>query len=128
MLFKIIFEDNTVFEGGDSLFDTRWTKVPDKKIRTIVYFMPLGSALVLSGFSRVHHFIEALTDQTGENRGKTIPQLSSLIIEKENNYIQYKISYLDASVVVKIIEKDSEYIKKLNQSYWRGSNEKIRIC
>lgn len=120
MLYQIIFDNNEIYNGGKSLFETKWTEIPkDKKIRSIIYFIPTGDALILSGFKRIYHYVEALKDLNGSRSGEVRIEASYLIIEKNNKYIQYKINQKNSNIEVNIFEKNSEYINKLNPSFWR---------
>ena len=121
MLYKIVFNDNGVFEGGISLFETKWKEIPlNKKIRTIVYFLPTQDALLLTGFKRIYHYVEATQDLSGINKGKVNIEYSYLIIERNNQYIQYRINYKTNDIEVNYLSKDSHYIEKLNPHFWRG--------
>ena len=119
-LFQIIFDDNSVFNGGDYQ-NTKWMEIPiDKKIRSLFYLLPTGDYLGLGGFKRVYQYVEVLTDLNGSESGKIKIDFICLIVEKESEYIQYKINHQDTGVEINILKKDSDYVKKLNQIGWRN--------
>ena len=35
-IFKVIFENNSIFEGGYNLFETKWMDIPNKKIKKLL--------------------------------------------------------------------------------------------
>lgn len=46
-LYKIIFTDNSIFLGGDTIEDSKWDKIPDKNILCLEYFLCDGSSITL---------------------------------------------------------------------------------
>ena len=118
-LFQAVFIDGTIFEGGDYQ-NTKWMEIPNKKIRTLFYLLPTGDYLGLGGFKRIYQYIEILEDLNGPESGKIKIDFICLIIEKEDNYIQYKINHQTAGVEINILKKDSDYIKKLNPIGWKN--------
>lgn len=118
-LFQVVFEDDATFTGG-TYADTLWLQIPtDKKIRTLFYLLPTGDYLGLGGFKRVYQYVEVLTDLNGSESGKKKIDFICLIVEKELEYIQYKINHQDTGVEINILNKDSDYVKKLNPIGWR---------
>jgi hypothetical protein len=121
MIYQIVFNSGETYDGGNSLFETKWKEIPkDKKIRTIIYFIPTGAGLVLSEFRKIYHYVEGVEDLNGAESGKIRIEFSYLIIERDDKYIQYQINQSNANVIVNIFKKDSEYIKKLNPDFWRN--------
>jgi len=119
-LFHVVFEDNSGFTGGDYQ-NTKWLEIDkSKKIRTIFYLLPTGDYLGLGGFKKVYQYIEVLTDLNGAESGKKKIDFICLIVEKEDNYIQYKINHQDTGVEINILKKDSDYVKKLNTIGWKN--------
>lgn len=118
-LFTIIFQDDSLFEGGDNISNTKWKEIPDKSIRTIFYRLPLGDYLCLSDFSRIYHYIEAIEDLNGKKQGQVIVESSNLIIERNNQYFKYNIDYKNFGIKVEILTEDNEFIKKLNPKFWK---------
>jgi hypothetical protein len=119
-LFQVIFEDNSVFNGGDYQ-NTKWMEVPnDKKIRSLFYLLPTGDYLGLGGFKRIYQYVEVFTDLNGSESGKKKIDFICLIVEKEDDYIQYKINHQDTGVEINFLKKNSDYIKRLNPIGWRN--------
>jgi len=120
MIYQLIFDNNEIFKGGDSLFDTKWEEIPtNKKIRSIIYFIPTQAGLILSEFKRIYHYVEATQDLNGLNSGQVKIEYTYLIIERGNQYIQYRIHQNNGYIEINILEKDSKYIAGLNPSFWR---------
>jgi hypothetical protein len=118
-LFKIVFNDNSIFEGGNYT-QTKWLEIPqDKKIRTLFYLLPTGDYLGIGGFKRVYQYVEVVEDLNGEERGKKKIDFICLIIERDNQYIQYKINQINIGLEINILSKNSDYVKKLNPIGWR---------
>lgn len=119
-LFQVIYEDNSVCEGGDYQ-DTKWLSIDiNKKIRSLFYLLPTGDYLGLGGFKRIYQYVEVLTDLNGSESGKKKIDFICVILEKEDNYVQYKINHQDTGVEINILKKDSDYVKKLNPIGWRN--------
>jgi hypothetical protein len=119
-LFQVIYEDNSIYEGGNYQ-DTKWLGIDkNKKIRSLFYLLPTGDYLGLGGFKRVYQYIEVLTDLNGSESGKKKIDFICIIVEKEDNYIQYKINHQEISIEINILSKNSDYIKNLNPVGWRN--------
>ena len=117
-LYTIVFEDNTSLSAG-TIETPKWIEIPNKKIRTIFYSLPLGDMLCLSGFKRIYHYVEVVKDLNGLERGKVKIEYSYLIIERDNKYIQYKVNQNSANIDVTIFPPQNEYIERLNPNGWR---------
>ena len=59
MLYLITFTDNSVFEGGDTIENSGWSKILDKPIAKLEYFIGDGSSLVLRNFESYAAITEA---------------------------------------------------------------------
>ena len=119
-LFHVVFEDNSGFTGGDYQ-NTKWLEIDKvKKIRTIFYLLPTGDYLGLGEFKRIYQYVEVLTDLNGSESGKKKIDFICLIVEKEDNYIQYKINHQETGIEINVLKKDSDYIKRLNPIGWKN--------
>lgn len=126
-LYHIIFEDKTEFNGGPSIFETRWTSIPDKKIDKLIYQLPYKDYLVLEGYEKYFHMVEATMDFCGQNKGGKKVEYIFLIGKKGNKYLSYRISVSDkekinqkiGDISVKIFEEDNTWINSLNKDNWR---------
>jgi hypothetical protein len=117
-LFEIIFDNNSVFTGGD-LKNTKWTEIPaNKKIRTIFYMLPAGDYIGIGGFDKIYQYLEVTTDLNGINAGKIIYEYAYLILDRNNQFEQYRINLKNRNIDFSILEK--EKIEKLNPLFWRG--------
>jgi hypothetical protein len=92
----------------------------DKKIRSLFYLLPTGDYLGLGGFKRIYQYVEVFTDLNGSESGKKKIDFICLIVEKEDDYIQYKINHQDTGVEINFLKKNSDYIKRLNPIGWRN--------
>jgi len=79
-LFKITFTDNSTYEGGDSILNSKWNPIPDKAILRLDYFLSKNTTLVLSHFEAYSHFIEATQNVHG-------PKGTDLKMKLHNIYI-----------------------------------------
>ena len=97
MLFKVIFADGTEFEGGPSIFDSKWTSIPDKEIAEVHYFLPDKNRLVLSGYEAYNHLVEATTDIYGPKGVKLGTKIHNVYIMglKGRIVTSYRISLRD---------------------------------
>ena len=64
MLYLITFTDNSVFEGGDTIENSGWSKILDKPIAKLEYFIGDGSSLVLRNFESYALITEVLKSIT----------------------------------------------------------------
>ena len=118
-LFQVIYEDNSIYEGG-TYEDTKWLGIDkNKKIRSLFYLLPTEDYLGLGGFKRVYQYVEVVKDLNGTESGKIKIEFICLIVEKEDKYIQYKINHKDNDIEINYLTKDSAYIKSLNPVGWR---------
>ena len=119
-LYYILFEDGSKYSGGSSFFDTKWKEIPDKKIKMLHYRLPGGDYLVLSGYNKYFHMVEATTDLNGKNKGKT--QLENVYImgKKSDKVVIYKIGLL----LNKNLGKINKEIKNLEDKEIKGLNPK----
>jgi len=90
-IFTVIFEDGTRFLGGTDYFDTKWTEIPRKKIKRIIYKLPDDTYLSIKNFEKYYHMIEAITDLNGKNSGKVQLQCIYLMGKKNKKVVVYKI-------------------------------------
>ena len=118
-LFQVIYNDNSIYEGGDYR-DTKWLGIDkNKKIRSLFYLLPTEDYLGLGGFKRVYQYVEVVKDLNGSESGKIKIEFICLIVEKDDKYIQYKINHKDNGIEINYLTKDSKYIKSLNPVGWR---------
>jgi len=116
-IFIIVFEDNSIFEGGVDYNDTKWLQIPDKKIRSIFYKIPQGDHLVLSNYEVYFHMVEVLYDVTGKDAGKVKIESVSLLAKQGNNVRIYKIKDNKIEIIDSKYEGD---LLKLNPQGWKG--------
>lgn len=118
-LYHIVFEDNTTISDG-TVEEPKWLDIPNKKIRSIFYSLPSGDMICLSGFKKIYHYVEATTDLSGNEAGKKKIEYAYLIIERNKEYLQYRINHINFGIEVNILSENSQYIKSLNQCGWKN--------
>ena len=119
-MYKIVFKDKTTYEGNNNYFDTGWTSVPNKEISSIFYFLPLGDCLVLSGYEKYYHCVEATKDINGQNAGKVQLECVYLIGKKDKKVVIYKIGLKENKLIERIdLSEDSNFVKGLNNQGWK---------
>lgn len=118
-LFQAIFEDNSVFNGGDYQ-NTKWMEIPtDKKIRSLFYLLPTGDYLGLGGYERFYHFVECTEDLNGDRAGVKNIEFDYIIGQKKDFTTIYQIDVKTGCVNLKNIKNDDKFLTKLNQIAWR---------
>jgi len=125
-LYTIIFEDKTTYYGG-SIFDTKWLDIPKKKINRIFYRLPSGDFLCLGNYDKYFHYIEAVQDLTGRERGKTKIEYAYLMGKRGRVVTSYRITLINkpfdkyrlGDVTVREFDINDEKIQKLNKKGWK---------
>jgi len=64
-IFRIVFQDSSVFLGGNSIHNSRWLEIPDRPISRLEYFLSDGEGIILEGFESYLCFVEAETTIAG---------------------------------------------------------------
>ena len=118
-LYTIIFEDNSVYQGGD-LINTLWTGIPDKPIKKFTYYVPnTKQTIVEDNFLRVYHFCECCTDLSGDKKGQVQLEYSYLIFEKEFEYEGYRTNLRTKKIENILLKKDNPWVNSLNPMGWK---------
>lgn len=58
-LYRVIFENGSIFNGGFSITNSLWKEIPDKPIKRLEYSISTGEAILLEGFESYFCFFEA---------------------------------------------------------------------
>jgi len=123
-LYTIIFEDSTAYLGGD-YNNTKWNDIPNKKIRTIFYFLPNGDSIGLTKYDKYYHMIEVVEDLNGINRGIKKIEYTYIMGLKDDNVKVYRINLCDkgqdkiGNIRVLDYKIDDDFIKSLNKDGWK---------
>ena len=125
-LYTIVFEDKSTFIGG-TILDTKWLSIPNKKINRIFYKLPNGDFLCLGGYDKYFHYIEAVQDLTGKERGKIKIEYGYIMGRKNNKVRSYRITLIDkpfdrhklGDITIREFDINDERIKKLNKKGWK---------
>ena len=118
-LYTIIFEDNSVYQGGD-LVNTLWTEIPDKSIKRFTYYVPnTKQTIVEENFKRVYHYVEVCSDLSGDKKGQVQLEYSYLIFEKEFEYEGYRTNLRTKKIENILLKKDNPWVNSLNPMGWK---------
>ena len=122
-LYSVVFKDGTYYEGGNSLFKTKWKEIPDKEIKRIFFRLPTGDHICLSGYEKYYYMVEGCQDVYRKNQIIKNPKIRLeayyFMGNKKNKVIVYKVSLIDNSIKIIILDKNSEFIRKLNKKGWK---------
>lgn len=126
-LFQVIFEDGTMFQGGDNYFVCKWTDIPKKKIKRIFYKLPTGDYIALDGYDRYFHMIEATNDLTGKRKGIVTLRYAYIMAQKGDKVRSYRMSlyskpddkFKTGDITIREFNNDDAKIKGLNPNNWR---------
>lgn len=121
-LFTVIYEDNSVFKGGD-LLNPNWLAIA-KPIHTLIYFLPSGDNLLFSNFKRIYHCVDGTKDIMGENKGKLQIEYTHIFIERNEKITYYKIDLRQKNIEVKDLELNNELVLSLNKIGWKNGTNK----
>lgn len=58
-IFKITFQDGTIFNGGNSILDSKWKDIPSKDILCLEFFLSENESFKLRNYESYNFFIEA---------------------------------------------------------------------
>jgi len=58
-IYKIYFQDKTIYEGGPNIHDSKWGGIPGKPIKRLEYFLSDGEGIILEDFESYLCFVEA---------------------------------------------------------------------
>lgn len=120
-LFTVVFEDDSIFKGGENYKETKWLEIPNKKIKRLFYKLPHGDYFCLSGYEKYYHFIEATKDLNGKRKGEERLEYVYLMGKLGNKVIVYKISLKNGGNYMSRYKLDgeSDTITALNINGWR---------
>ena len=116
-LFEIIYEDGSIYYGN--LKTNLWSESPLKKIKCILYLLPSGDKLFLSGYQNYYHMVEVTKDLNGQQKGILNFEFSYIMCKNLNKVNIYKINLKSGEVGFNQVEETDEAITRLNASYWR---------
>ena len=125
-IFNAILKSGKPFVGGSSYYDTKWLEI-NEPIERIYYRLPDNNFLILHGYEKYFHLVEATTDLTGKNKGKTKIRNVYLMGKKENKVDSYRITLFESEdsrykigdIVRRTFNIEDEAVKKLNENNWR---------
>ena len=124
ILYVVVFEDKTIYKGGD-YFETKWKDIPNKKIARIIYSLPDGNALTLHNYDKYYHYIEATNDMNGSNAGQVKLQHACIMGKKGNKVTCYTVvlcnigSYRPGDIYRREYGINDYVIKALNEKGWK---------
>ena len=119
-LYKIILDDDSIFNGGN-LTDTNWLDIPyNKKIKQLFYKIPSGDYLLLSGYDKYYFMVECAENINAKNPNRQIEYVY-IMGQKKDKVICYKVDlYKNVGYVYTVLlSDDSEFIRGLNPKGWK---------
>ena len=127
MLYRVRFDDGSIFEGGNTYKETKWLEIPDKKIKAISFYLPDGNILTLRNYEEYNHIIEATQDVYKSN--KFTIRYQYLMGKKENKVISYRITLFQSQdsryKIGDITRREYEYGKEYNGKATSGWHKGI---
>ena len=103
-MYKIIFEDNTIFQGGNPE-NSLWNKIPNKPIKKIVYKYK-GKTITLEGYSSYCHIVKRGSALIGNFSGILEVMLMARTKKESQIYIWDLKNFMFYTATTKI---DKEY-------------------
>ncbi len=126
MLYKCQFVDGSVFEGGNSYYNTKWLEIPkDKQIKQITFALPDGNLIILQDYEAYNHFCEATQDVYGKGIiSKPTLRYRYLMGRKGNKVISFRISLFQSPTskyqIGDITHREYEFGKEYNNKPTKG--------
>ena len=110
-MYKVYFEDNTIFEGGN-ITDSKWNLMPSKPIIKIEYdLLNLNHTIVIEGYDSYNHIIEKGYGLFGNAMKNQILQI--ILMGKVQNKVHNVIfNFLTKEVTQTITEFGKEFRNK----------------
>jgi hypothetical protein len=108
-IFKITFTDNTIFEGGDSIYDSKWKDIPSKEILCLEYFIDEHESVTLRNYESYNYFIEATNNIYGPKGTDLTQQLHNIYLMgiKDGKVVSRRISLVGIDGTDKYLKGDS---------------------
>ncbi len=116
--YTVIFNDGSNFVGG-TFQETKWTEIPDKPIKRIIYNLQTGDNLVLNGYDKYFQMIEVAEDIYGKTTGRKEIEFTYIMGKLKNLIVCYKISIKTKNIVKKIYKETDKFIIGLNKNGWK---------
>ncbi len=94
MIFRVGFSDGSSFNGGENYKDTLWNNIPeDKEIKQIAFSLPDGNLMVLRGYEKYNHIVEATQEVYGGN--KFVLRYQYLMGKLGDKIVSYRITLFE---------------------------------
>lgn len=116
MIYKILFEDGTYFEGG-TWENSKWNEIPDKPIRVIAY-----QKLILENFEAYNHLVEHVVgiNQPLEGIRKTI-----LMVAYGKKVYKFTFDFIKKQIIKSEEEMGKEYNGTTTTGWKKGLYNRI---
>jgi len=130
-IYKIHFTDGSIYNGGESLQDSKWADIPDKSIDCLVYFLDDHESINLYKFDKYAHFVEATHNVCGPKGTVLGLQLHFVYLMglKNGKVTSYRISlkgergqnrYIKGDITKRITDLGKEYKgKPIGSHVWK---------
>ena len=113
-MYKIVFEDNTEFNGGVPK-DSKWNEMPNKKIKILLYNLK-DRILSLEGYREYNHIVEKCTGV-----GNKIDMVSKILLMGKVDDVVHiiTIDFVKGKLLKNITPIGKEYNNKPIISGWK---------
>lgn len=101
-MYKIIFEDNTVFEGSNPQ-DSKWSEIENKPIKAMEYNLTPFLKYVFTNFESYNHIVEHMN---GIN--SNVKRISKVIVMGRSHNRIYQVMFDDKGNVYRLVVKNGE--------------------
>ena len=117
-LYTIIFKNGSDFLGGN-IIETKWIDIPNNPIKRIIYNLPTGDNLVLSGYDKYFQMIEVAEDVYGKTKGRKEIEFTYIMGKKDGIIVCYKIRIKTGDIEKKIYKETDKFLVGLNKTGWK---------
>jgi len=109
-MYKIIFIDDSIYEGGQDLNKTLWKEIPNKLIKQINYVLN-EKYVCLKEYEAYNHLVEKINI----NRKNSISRV--ILMGKKDNNVKCVIFDFIKNI---FFEEDKEWLKEYNNKPTKG--------
>ena len=93
MLFKVRFNDGSVFNGRNDIKESLWNEIPDKEIKAVIFTLPDGNILILKDYEAYGNMFEATRNFYGSNAYKV--RYRYFLGKKRDKTISYRLTLFE---------------------------------
>ncbi len=117
MLYKVIFEDNTEFIGGN-LKDSKWNEMPNKLIKKIIY-CACNKIIELNGYFQYNHLI--VHNRNILDNKDVVSEIILLCATCSNLITRLTLKLNNKELIVETVEWGKEFKNQPTTGWKQGS-------